>query len=168
MSLCGTNKRRRTTEDRATQPMEAGGWVSQFWNKLKCITFFWSCIGVLSLFHCNALVLWWAALTRTTFLLSIIKWLPSYQLSSSEAAGRDKPQCRSRGRHLLHSSSRRIHRDASDECKSIHCIKESLIEIPKINVRKVVRIRIDILHPFSSHDTQCNRPGTKLWWQVPT
>ena len=31
MSLCGTDgqQRRRTTEDRATQPMEAGGWVSQ-------------------------------------------------------------------------------------------------------------------------------------------
>ena len=26
---CGTTKRRQTTEDRATQPMEAGGWVSQ-------------------------------------------------------------------------------------------------------------------------------------------
>ena len=26
-----TNKR-RTTEDRATQPMDAGGWVSQFWQ----------------------------------------------------------------------------------------------------------------------------------------
>ena len=38
MSLCGTDdKRRRTTEDRATQPMEAGGWVSQFKSKLLLI-----------------------------------------------------------------------------------------------------------------------------------
>ena len=29
MSLCGTDGQ-RTTEDRATQPMEAGGWVSQY------------------------------------------------------------------------------------------------------------------------------------------
>ena len=38
MLQCGTNKR-RTTEDRATQLMEAGGWVLQinafsFWNFL--------------------------------------------------------------------------------------------------------------------------------------
>ena len=31
MSLCGTDDERRTSEDRATQPMEAGGWVSQFY-----------------------------------------------------------------------------------------------------------------------------------------
>ena len=43
---CGTTKRRRqTTEDRATQPMEAGGWVSQYglleiWRKKfqMCLT----------------------------------------------------------------------------------------------------------------------------------
>ena len=30
MSLCGTHKQ-QTTEDGATQPMEAGGWVSQLY-----------------------------------------------------------------------------------------------------------------------------------------
>ena len=34
---CGTNDKRRTTEDRATQPMEAGGWVSQLLPKLAYI-----------------------------------------------------------------------------------------------------------------------------------
>ena len=30
MSLCGTDdEQRQTSEDRAAQPMEAGGWVSQ-------------------------------------------------------------------------------------------------------------------------------------------
>ena len=32
MSLCGTTNK-ETTEDRATQPMEAGGWVSQYIKK---------------------------------------------------------------------------------------------------------------------------------------
>ena len=30
-----TMRDEQTTEDRATQPMEAGGWVSQFWELLK-------------------------------------------------------------------------------------------------------------------------------------
>ena len=37
MSLCGTDdeRRRRTSEDRATQPMEAGGWVSQWQSNMN-------------------------------------------------------------------------------------------------------------------------------------
>ena len=35
--LTGTNKQRRTSEDRATQPMDAGGWVSQFNFYCNCV-----------------------------------------------------------------------------------------------------------------------------------
>ena len=38
MSLCGTNNK-QTTEDRATQPMEAGGWVSQLQPSNKTFGF---------------------------------------------------------------------------------------------------------------------------------
>ena len=42
MLQCGTDGRQTTTEDRATQPMEAGGWVSQL---------MWRSFSFLHMFH---------------------------------------------------------------------------------------------------------------------
>ena len=36
MLLCGTNDEQPNIEDRATQPMDAGGWVLQLWSLDAC------------------------------------------------------------------------------------------------------------------------------------
>ena len=53
--------------------------------------------------------------------------------SSPETAGRDEPQCGERSRHLLHSSTGGIHRDAPDKCKHIFFGKSD-INCPNVQV----------------------------------